>query len=50
LADGQQAQLWLASAATGQSELLLQTDELLFEAPNWTIDGARLVVNGAGRL
>jgi hypothetical protein len=50
LADGQRAQLWIANVATGQSELLLQTDELLFEAPNWTLDGARLVVNGAGRL
>jgi TolB protein len=50
LADGQRTQLWIANVRTGRSELLLETDEILLEAPNWTIDGARLVVNGAGRL
>lgn len=50
LANGQRAQLWIANVETGRSELLFQTSEILFEAPNWTLDGARLVVNGAGRL
>lgn len=50
LADGQRAQLWIADVETGGSELLLETDEILIEAPNWTLDGRRLVVNGAGRL
>ena len=30
--------------------MILETDELLFEAPNWTADGADLIVNGNGRL
>ncbi|MEU7866638.1 biopolymer transporter Tol [Dactylosporangium sp. NPDC049140] len=50
LAAGQRAQLWIADAVTGRSELLLESGELLFEAPNWTLDGARLIVNGAGQL
>jgi TolB protein len=50
LVDGQRTQLWIANVQTGRSELLLETDDILFEAPNWTIDGTRLVVNGAGRL
>ena len=31
-------------------ELLFETDSVLLEAPNWSHDGATLVVNGAGRL
>jgi Tol biopolymer transport system component len=50
LANGQQSQLWIANVETGRSELVLETDEILFEAPNWTLDGERLVINGAGRL
>jgi hypothetical protein len=49
LAAGQRAQLWIAHVETGRSELVLEADEM-FEAPNWTLSGARLVVNGAGRL
>jgi hypothetical protein len=33
-----------------QPELLLESRELLFEAPNWSTDRAALFVNGAGRL
>jgi Tol biopolymer transport system component len=50
LAAGQRTQVWIADVATGRSELLLETGEILLEAPNWTLDGTRLVVNGAGRL
>jgi TolB protein len=50
LADRQRTQLWIANVETGRNELLLETDEILLEAPNWTIDGTRLIVNGAGRL
>jgi TolB protein len=31
-------------------EVVFETDELLIEAPNWTLDGADLIVNGNGRL
>ena len=31
-------------------KLLFETDSILLEAPNWTHDGATLVLNGAGRL
>jgi TolB protein len=50
LADGQRTELWVGNVQTGRSELLLETDEILLEAPNWTTDGTRLIVNGAGRL
>jgi hypothetical protein len=36
-----------ANVETGRSELLFETSEILFEAPNWTPRRARLVVNGA---
>ena len=35
--------------ATGRSEVLLETDELI-EAPNWDPGGGSLLVNGGGRL
>ena len=50
LANGQRAQLWIADAVSGEVELLFETDEILIEAPNWTLDGSRLVVKGQGRL
>jgi TolB protein len=50
LAAGQRTQLWIADVGSGRAELLLETGEILLEAPNWTVDGTRLVVNGAGRL
>ena len=50
LAPGQRAQLWVADVASGDRALLLESSDLLFEAPNWTMDGQFLIVNGAGRL
>ena len=50
LAAGQTAQLWIADVQTGRHHLLLESDELLFEAPNWTLDGTQLIVNGGGSL
>ena len=35
---------------TGATEVVIDTDEMLLEAPNWTLDGAALVLNGNGRL
>ncbi|HXD28279.1 MAG TPA: biopolymer transporter Tol, partial [Arthrobacter sp.] len=50
LQQGQRCEVWLADAATGERELVHATDGLLLEAPHWTPDGCRLVLNGDGRL
>ncbi len=50
LQTGQCCEVWIASAATGARELVYATDRLLLEAPNWTHDGAALILNGAGGL
>ncbi|BCW43471.1 biopolymer transporter Tol [Arthrobacter sp. StoSoilB5] len=49
LQPGQRCEVWIASV-TCQAELLYSSDGLLFEAPNWTLDGAALVLNGDGKL
>lgn len=49
LRPGQRCEVWIASV-TGQAELLYSTNDMLFEAPNWTLDGAALVLNGGGKL
>ena len=46
---GQRSAVWVADAGSGASRLLLETGEILLEAPNWGHDGA-LYLNGAGRL
>ena len=43
------AELCLFTLSTGAVEPVLHTD-MLIEAPNWTPDGAALIVNGDGRL
>jgi TolB protein len=47
---GQRSQLWIADVGTGRNELLFETDDVLIEAPNWTLDDRALIVNGAGRF
>jgi len=49
LQPGQRSEVWIASV-TGESELLYSTGEVLLEAPNWTLDGSSLVLNGDGKL
>ncbi|WP_035741469.1 TolB family protein [Arthrobacter sp. MA-N2] len=49
LQPGQRCEVWSASA-TGTSELAFTTDKLLLEAPNWTLDGQALILNGDGAL
>lgn len=49
LQPGQRCEVWVASVS-GQAELLFTSTDVLFEAPNWTLDGAALVLNGDGRL
>jgi Tol biopolymer transport system component len=46
---GQRSEVWIASV-TGKSELLYSTDTILLEAPNWTLDGSALILNGDGKL
>jgi TolB protein len=49
LAPGQRSQVWLAATTTDAATLVLETTDLLVEAPNWTLDG-RLLLNGDGVL
>lgn len=46
----QRAQIWVGGPEMKQPELLFETDTVLIEAPNWSLDGASLFVNGHGRL
>ncbi|MFH5879822.1 TolB family protein [Arthrobacter sp. NA-172] len=50
LSRGQRAQIWIGGPGLPTPELLFETDEMLVEAPNWSVDGASLLVNGDGRL
>lgn len=47
---GQSAHLWVIDTQTGDRRLVCSSDSVLFEAPNWTIDGKWLIVNGDGSL
>ena len=49
LQPGQRCEVWIASA-TGERGLVFATEDVLLEAPNWTLDGAALVLNGDGKL
>ncbi|WP_024819486.1 TolB family protein [Arthrobacter sp. 31Y] len=49
LQPGQRCEVWIASV-NGQAELAYSTDDVLLEAPNWTLDGASLILNGDGKL
>jgi TolB protein len=50
LATGQICQVWVHDIVTGQNAMLLETDTLLLEAPNWSLQGDALILNGAGVL
>ena len=50
LAPGQRSQIWVAGPGTPRPELVHETDTILLEAPNWTLDGQHLVLNGDGGL
>jgi hypothetical protein len=53
LAPGQRCRVWIADVAAGTTELVFETKETLFEAPNWARDGdgdGELVLNGEGSL
>ena len=43
LAPDQRAQIWIGGP---QPELLFETDDVLIEASNWSLDGTSLILNG----
>jgi Tol biopolymer transport system component len=47
---GQRAELIVIDVRSRERRTILTSDELVFEAPNWTPDGQWLIVNGGGRL
>ena len=49
LQPGQRCEVWIVSV-TGERRLACSTDNLLLEAPNWTLDGDALILNGDGKL
>ncbi|MCB5292131.1 TolB family protein [Arthrobacter sp. SO3] len=49
LLPGQRCEVWIASV-TGECELVFSTVDVLLEAPNWTLDGAALILNGTGKM
>jgi Tol biopolymer transport system component len=50
LRPGQRSQVWVADVDHDEPSLLLETADLLVEAPNWSADGRSLLLNGDGRL
>jgi Tol biopolymer transport system component len=50
LRPGQRSELYVIEVSTGDKRLVHESSSLLFEAPNWTVDGDWLIVNGDGNL
>jgi len=50
LAAGQRSRILIFDIATGEQTLVHESGDVLYEAPNWTLDGSDLIVNGNGRL
>jgi TolB protein len=50
LAARQRSQIWLGGPGQSLPTLLMETDDLLIEAPNWSLDKKALFVNGDGLL
>lgn len=50
LAPGQRAQVWIGGPGLDEPELAFETGDILVEAPNWSLDGRYLLVNGDGQL
>ena len=47
---GQRSAVWIADVADQSARLVLTTESLLLEAPNWAPDGQGLLLNGDGLL
>jgi Tol biopolymer transport system component len=50
LAPGQRSEIWVGGPTIRKPELLFRSNEMLVEAPNWSLDGASLFLNGHGSL
>lgn len=50
LADDQRCQVHVGGPDTAAPALLLETTEILLDAPNWSADGNTLYLNGDGKL
>lgn len=50
LAPGQRSQIFIGGTDHTEPTLVFETDDLLVEAPNWSLDGSTLYLNGDGRL
>jgi TolB protein len=50
LAPSQRCEVWVHDVATNANLRIFETSALLLEAPNWTLDGAALILNGDGVL
>lgn len=50
LADGQRSQVRIGGPAHRDSTVLFETTDIQIEAPNWSLDGTTLYVNGNGLL
>ncbi|HEV7624138.1 MAG TPA: biopolymer transporter Tol [Amnibacterium sp.] len=48
LAPGQSARIHVHDAATGEDVVVHEATDVLFEAPNWSVDGEALLINGRG--
>lgn len=50
LAPGQRCRIHLLDVDTGEDRIVHESSAVLYEAPNWTLDGAALILNGDGHL
>jgi TolB protein len=50
LLTGQRSRIHTIDVVTGEDRIVFESDTVLYEAPNWTLDGSALIVNGAGHL
>ncbi len=50
LAPGQTARVHIHDAVTGEDVVIHESSEVLLEAPNWSLDGGSLLLNGDGAL
>jgi TolB protein len=50
LSAGQRCQVWVYDTISGMNTLVFETRVCLLEAPNWTLQGDALVLNGDGKL
>ena len=50
LAPDQCSRIHVLDVDSGEDQILHESEEVLYEAPNWTLDGAALILNGDGHL